>query len=74
MLISKELPGGDASHPLSAHQPAARPAAVRMLPTRDTGAHSPRLVQLETLASMAAVVRARFAEQDIIATTKVTTL
>ena len=65
-LIPGDLPRVHAEHPPANHHPAACPAAATTPSTTDADAHRTRLMQLEALASMEAVVLARAAAQDVL--------
>jgi len=65
-LIPGDLPRVHAEHPPANHHPAACPAAATTPSTTDADAHRTRLMQLEALASMEAVVLARAAAQDVV--------
>jgi len=65
-LTTGNLAGVHTDHPPDTHLPAARPIAATTPPTADTDAHRPRLLQIEALAAMEAVVLARAAVQDVI--------
>jgi len=64
--MTDDLSGVRADLLPATHLPAARPAAGNAPATTDTDARHPRLMQLEALASMEAVVLSSAAAQDVI--------